>query len=247
MSVNHIIRRFDGTPTVVDEEIEENARFDNTAFEGYSTVVLDKEFISDMLSIKDSIKTPASIIEILTIINNEINNYFYSKEINTESRERTYLNNVMHDEDGLDIGTKMSSIKGKNVAQCSEKSLGAYIILKSLYDEGKIKNKPSLVLSELRTEDTKSGHHAFLLLDEEEKEYPRKNFLFDIENPTLIEDSNKERSYTVGIYTLTLEEREKIIKGEECSPTSLYDILTTEYHDVSMKRIYGAKTKVMGK
>ena len=41
-------------------------------------------------------------------------------------------NRRLSDEDGMIIGTRISSLKGKNIAQCSEKSIAAFIILKRL-------------------------------------------------------------------------------------------------------------------
>ena len=61
--------------------------------------------------------------------------------------EKIYDEKAITDEDGMVIGTKISDLKGMNVALCSEKSTAAYIILKNLYDNNKISRKPFLNLS----------------------------------------------------------------------------------------------------
>ena len=139
------------------------------------------------------------------------------------------------------IGTKISDLKGMNVALCSEKSTAAYIILKNLYDNNKITRKPSLNLSYLREElSCDSNPHAFVTLSKEDVSYPAKHLLYDVENPTVLENDKKERFALVGLYALTDEEKEDIDNGYECVPTSLYEIMGN-YKEVNAKRVYGSR------
>jgi hypothetical protein len=147
--------------------------------------------------------------------------------------------NYVQDEDGMIIGTKLSSFKGKNVAECSEKSIAAYMILKKLL-QGK-KFKPSIMLSDLRT-GTEVGPHAFIVLDNENAEYPSKHILFDVHNPAEIV-MNGEKTLTAGLYGLTDEEYSDLLEGKECSPKLLLEIFDSNYKEISEKRIYGAKSK----
>ena len=130
-----------------------------------------------------------------------------------------------------------SSLKGKNIAKCSEKSIAAYIVLDKLYAIGKITRKPLLVLSQLTTEKSKEAPHAFVLLNKECNN-PTKHVIYDIENPTLVVDEFGEKQYFAGLYSLTDEQYDSLLNGSYCEPTSLYKILGN-YREVSDKRIYG--------
>ena len=141
------------------------------------------------------------------------------------------------DEDGMIIGTKLSSLKGKNISRCSEKSIAAYTILERLFSMGYITREPVLTLSYLTTNSTEPEPHAFIMLNKESCDYPTKHILFDIENPTLVESDNIEQSF-VGLYTLTDEQYSDFLNGLECVPNSIYE-LGGSYTEIGEKRTYG--------
>lgn len=238
-SISYIERNSDGVPTIIDGTIKEGCLFENTLMKGWGTIVIDNEFINDIIKIVNENELSPNLIELLTNINNKINNYFYSTGENNKLREETYANSYVMDENFQIIGTKLSSLKGKNVAVCSEKSIAAYIALKNLYDKNKISRKPSMILSTLSIENTSSEPHAFILIDKDDDKYPTKHILFDAENPTLIKNGNGYEQKYVGLYSLTDEDREGIVKGISCTPTSLFELLNPNFHDVGEKRIYG--------
>lgn len=244
MENNNVISRSFDKPTIVTDDIKENCLLENTMVSGYGTAIIDKDFIQDMNKIAEEIDTKNNnFVSITTDLQNKIYEYFYSKEGNNLSREKIYDEKAITDEDGMVIGTKISDLKGMNVALCSEKSIAAYIILKNLYDNNKITRKPSLNLSYLR-EELSSGNtpHAFVTLSREDASYPAKHLLYDVENPTVLESDKKERFALVGLYALTDEEKEDIENGYECTPTSLYEILGN-FKEISAKRVYGSKEK----
>lgn len=240
---NIISRNFD-KPTIVSGDIKENCLLENTMIGGYGTAIIDKDFIQDMTKIAEDIDTSdINFICVTEIIQNKIHEYFYSKNDNNLSREEIYEEKAITDEEGMVVGTKISDLKGKNVALCSEKSTAAYIILKNLYDNNKIARKPELNLSYLREEfHDDTNPHAFVTLSKEESNYPAKYLLYDVENPSVVENDKKERLVLVGLYPLTDEEKEEIDKGYACTPTSLYEIMGN-YKEIGAKRIYGAKEK----
>lgn len=98
-------------------------------------------------------------------LNNKVNDYFYSPNINNKPRMEIYDKFAVVDAEGMIVGTKLSSLKGKNIALCSEKSITIYIILENLYRRNIISRKPTMVLSTLRTENTPNEPHAFVLID----------------------------------------------------------------------------------
>ena len=102
---------------------------------------------------------------------------------------------------------------------------------------GSITRKPTFVLSQLTTNDSNEGPHAFVMLNKDVND-PTRNLLFDPENPTLIEDSDKKIEKLAGLYSLTDEEYGNIINGSSCTPKSLYEF-SGGYHEVSEKRTYG--------
>jgi hypothetical protein len=232
----NIERKWDGSPTIVKDKIEDGCIFENTLV-GFGTIIIDKDFIDEMNQIDEKVKSDKKLISLLTNINNEVKNYFYSSDGNDKSRKQAYDDNRVVDEEGCIIGTKLSSLKGKNVALCSEKSIGSYLVLKRLYETGAITREPSLVLSSMETTNSNPGPHAFVLLDKE-CEDPTKHLLFDPENPTLVDDGSGNNVYYVGVYSLTDEEYNNLIGGKTCSPTSIYEI-GTNYKEVSDKRTYG--------
>lgn len=237
--VNSIERHFNGTPTIVEGSIKEGCTFENTFIGGYGTIIVDQEFLDDIFSDINSEELSQDFIRLLTTINNKVNNYFYSNNKNQNQREEEYSNSYVLDDEGMILGTKLSSLKGKNVAKCSEKSLAAYIILEKLYNDGSLKRKPSLILSTLKTKATKEEPHAFLLIDKEDNEYPLKHMLYDIENPTELSDLRGNKLIVPGMYSLTDEEYSNIKKGISCTPKSLFENLNSEYRDIGAKRIYG--------
>lgn len=244
MENNNVISRSFDKPTIVTDDIKENCLLENTMVSGYGTAIIDKDFIQDMNKIAEEIDTSNNnFVTITTTLQNKIYEYFYSKEGNNLSREKIYDEKAITDEDGMVIGTKISDLKGMNVALCSEKSTAAYIILKNLYDNNKISRKPFLNLSYLREElSCDKNPHAFVTLSKEDASYPAKHLLYDVENPTVLENDKKERFALVGLYALTAEEKEDIENGYECTPTSLYEILGN-FKEISAKRVYGSKEK----
>lgn len=235
--INKIEKNWGNVPTIVNQTINENCLFENTIV-GFGTIIIDKDFISDMYTISEKLKDNKNLLYLTTTIYNEVNNYFYTKNENNITREDAYLSNYVTDEEGMIIGTKLSSLKGKNVAKCSEKSIAAYIILRKMYEMNYITRKPSLVLSYLTTEEFKNGAHAFVMLNKEMCNDPTKHLLFDIENPSLIECDGK-KEIAVGLYSLTDDEYNNLINGYECSPKSLYEFISPSYHEISDKRTYG--------
>lgn len=237
--VNSIERHFDGTPTIIEGSVNEGCTFENTFIGGYGTIIVDEDFLKDIIGSINYKDLSNDFIKILTDINNKVNNYFYSDNKENNKREEEYSKSYVVDDEGMIIGTKLSSLKGKNVAKCSEKSLAAYIILEKLYNDGSLKRKPSLILSTLKTKATKEEPHAFLLIDKEDNEYPLKHMLYDIENPTELSDLRGKKLIVPGVYSLTDEEYSNIKKGISCTPKSLFENLDSEYRDIGAKRIYG--------
>jgi len=231
-----IERLWNGFPRIVEDKIEAGCMIENT-LACIGTIIVDEEFINEMYLIADEVKDDKSLVSLMSKIYNKIVDYFSSSIKNDKSRQQTYINNVVVDEDGLILGTKLSSLKGKNISQCSEKSIAAYIILEKLYSMGNITRKPSFVLSNMKTELSNPGPHAFVMLNKE-CDNPTKHLLFDVENPTILEDTNKEKHCFVGLYSLTDEQNDNFINGQECSPISLYEYMD-DYKEISEKRVYG--------
>lgn len=229
---------FVGIPTIISGVIQENCII-RISMMG-DAMIIDKKFIDEITSIVNNSEIPKDLMKLLIFIQNVINNYFYSSNGYDKSRSYFYSRPEFSekDEEGASIGTKISLTKGKNIAECSEKAVTAYIILDKLYREGKITRKPSLVLSSLSTDNHKLGPHAFIIIDGK-GEYPTKHMLFDPENSTLIED-NSGKSYKPGVYCLTDEQRENIMSGVECTPESVYNVFNTPYHVISDRLTYGS-------
>ena len=235
--INKIEKNWNNVPTIVDQTINDNCLFENTIV-GFGILIIDTDFINDMHMIAEKLKDNKNLLGLITAIYNEINNYFYSDNDSDKSREETYLSNCVTNEEGMIIGTKLSSLKGKNIAKCSEKSIAAYIILRKMYEMNYITRKPSLVLSYLSTDEFKNGSHAFVMLDKEICNDFTKHLLFDVENPSLIEHDGKQE-IAVGLYSLTDDEYHNLINGYECSPKSLYEFISQSYHEISGTRTYG--------
>lgn len=239
-SFNHITRHVDGSPTIIDASIKNGCLFENSIMEGYGTVIIDKEFIEELLASINENELPKKFMELLTYINNKVIDYFYGSNTKDVSRKDAYADSYVVDDKGMIIGTKLSSLKGRNVALCSEKSIAAFIILDNLYKKGKLTRKPSMVLSTLATEQTRDEPHAFILIEREQDDYPTRHLLYDIENPTLVENVNGNKNKFIGLYSLTDEQHKDIISGTECVPTSLFELLQSGWTDVGPKRIYGS-------
>lgn len=237
---DHITRHKDGSPTIIDGSIEDGCLFENSLMEGYGTIIIDKEFIEELLMSINENELPTKFIGLLTYINNKVIDYFYGSNEKDASRKEAYADSYVVDDEGMIIGTKLSSLKGRNVALCSEKSIAAFLILDNLYKKGKLTRKPSMILSTLVTEQTNNEPHAFILMDREQDNYPTKYLLYDIENPTSIEDENGNRNNFIGIYSLTDEQHDDIISGTECRPTSLFELLQSGWTDVGVTRTYGS-------
>lgn len=230
-------RSLDGMPTIFETKIEDGCMFENTAG-GIGTLIIDRDFINEMKIIANEVKDDKSLISLFTNIYNKIINYFSSSIVNNKSREQTYENNEVIDDEGMIIGTKISSLKGKNISKCSEKSLAAYIILEELYSMGIITRKPVLTLSQLSTDSTEAEPHAFVMLNSDKLDNSNKHLLFDVENLTLVENKSGNQEYYVGLYYLNDEQYNNFFNGLQCSPTSLYEILGN-YREVGSKRTYG--------
>lgn len=239
-SITSIKRHIDGTPTLINCSIKEGCTVENSIIEGYGTIIIDKNFINEMLTITNNNRLPSNLIELLMRLNSIVNDYFYSSSTNNKSRIEIYEEFAVIDSEGMLTGTKISSLKGKNVALCSEKSIAVYILNKNLYKKGIITRKPTMILSTLRTEKTSNEPHAFVLIDKEDDEYPTKHLLYDIQNPTLLEDELGKRIHSLGLYTISDEQYNNIINGFECTPISLFEVMRQDLHDVGDKRIYGS-------
>lgn len=243
--INKIEKSWNNIPTIINQTIGENCLFENTIV-GFGTIIIDKEFINDMNMFSEKLKDNKNLLSLITMIYNEVNNYFYTKNENNITREDAYLSNYVTDEEGMIIGTKLSSLKGKNVAKCSEKSLAAYMILRKMYEMNYITRKPSLVLSYFSTDEFKNGSHAFVMLNKEMCNDYTKHLLFDVENPSLIEHDGKQE-IAVGLYSLTDDDYNNLINGYDCTPKSLYEFISSNYQDVSGLRTYGNVSYVKAK
>ena len=235
-----IKRHFNDIPTIVSGTIEKGCTFENSMVEGYGTIIIDDVFFDDMLAIIKEKEIPKKFIELLTYINNCVSDYFYSSKASDESREQAYASSHVLDDEGMIIGTKLSSLKGRNVALCSEKSIAANVLLEYLYRTGILTRKPTMILSKLKTENNPSEPHAFVLLDKEQDVYPTRHLLYDVQNPTTIIDDDGNKSVYVGLYTLSDEQYDNLLKGIECTPASLFEVMNGSLHNVSEKRIYGS-------
>ena len=240
--VDHIIRNWDDTPTIIDGKIKEGCTFDNTLIEGWGTMIVDKDFVNFVDASISSYEPVNDLFQVLTDIQTMVVNYFYSNNQNDNSRAETYDKNYVKDEDGMIIGTNISSLRGKNIAECSEKSLAGYMLLEKMRDTGKMKRKAELFLSTLKTETSSSEPHAFLVINGNNSEYPTKHILFDINNISKISVDDKEYN-TVGVFTLTDEEYDNLKEGIMVSPKSLYEVISDEYKEIGEKRTFGSKEK----
>jgi hypothetical protein len=226
-------------PTIVEDEIENDCTFENSFIEGSATIIIDEEFIKEMKLIANDIeKNSQHLIQMFENVHKAVCNYFSSSEVNKKSRKETYYELTVCDENGQAIGTKISSLKGKNISMCSEKSVAAYIILEELFSRGIIARKPALVLSKLSTESKEAEPHAFVMINKESPEETFKHLLFDVENPTKVEYKNGENYTVIGLYSLTDGEYEDFLNGLGCIPKSIYEV-SGEYREISEKRIYG--------
>ncbi len=237
-NMKEITRSYSGMPTIVESEIEEGCCFNNTLFGGYGTLVIDKKFIDRMKSIANEAKDEKNFVKMLTIIKNSVEDYFYSSEKNSKSREEVYEDNVVTDDEGMIIGTNISSLKGKNVAKCSEKSIASFIVLKELNKMGIVKRKPYMVLSKLATENSDPEPHAFIMINLDEQNDATKYLLFDPENSTIVKDKSNQQIKVVGLYILNDEQYDSLMKGSVCSPISLFEF-SGWYQEVGEKRTYG--------
>ncbi len=237
--MSRITRNWNGMPSIISNKIEEGTFFENSLV-GFGTLIIDKEFLTDMDSIANQYKDDKELLSLLTKITNEIIQYFSSSKGNQQSREQTYQNYEVVNEEGMIIGTYMSSLKGKNISKCSEKSLAAYIILEKLYTIGSLSRKPSLILSQMSTSTTDEVPHAFVLLDKDNCDDYTKHLLYDVENLTTIEDSSLKQYHFVGLYSLTDSQYDELMNGKSCTPSSIYEKIYS-CKEVGEKRIYGKK------
>lgn len=230
-----IERQFD-MPTFFEDSIESGCFFENT-LSGIGELIIDEDFITEMKTIADTLTDDKNLISVATKIYNQVYDYYYSAESNKSNRAQTYEDNLVIGEDGMILGTKISSLKGKNVALCSEKSLAAYTILSTLNGGGFMKRKPELVLTNLSAGDSKSEPHAFVILNSSTDER-LPHILFDIENPSQIEDPDGKTFSSPGLYVLSNDEYATLKSGLKCSPISLFEV-AGNYHETGDKRLYG--------
>ena len=239
---NKIIKaNLDKTPTIFDGEIKAGDMLQNS-FSGMGTIIIDKDFLDEMDSIVHELNTKkgTDIVSLLYEIHNKIQKYFFSLEKNELTREQTYSYYTI-EEDGFPIGTNLSSLKGKNISECSEKSIGAYIVLRKLYEIGLISSKPILVLSHVTDGELKPEKHAFTIIDKEQCEYPLKHILFDIQNQAYIEDKNGKQYLVSRICSLKEEEYNNLLNGLECTPNLIFEtsLYGNQYHIVGKPFTYG--------
>ncbi len=110
-SLNHMTRHMDGSPTIIDGSIEDGCLFENSIMEGYGTIIIDKEFIEKLLASINENELPQKFIGLLTYINNKVNDYFYDSNNKDASRKDAYADSYVVDDEGMVIGTKLSSLK----------------------------------------------------------------------------------------------------------------------------------------
>lgn len=104
-------RHMDGSPTIIDGSIEDGCLFENSIMEGYGTIIIDKEFIEKLLASINENELPQKFIGLLTYINNKVNDYFYDSNNKDASRKDAYADSYVVDDEGMVIGTKLSSLK----------------------------------------------------------------------------------------------------------------------------------------
>ena len=242
--ISYIMRDVERKPTVIDGIIEDNCRLDNSFIPGISTMIIDEEFLRDFRNYAKETEFPKNLVKCLSFISDYVFNYFSSDGKPEGTREAFYINNSVTGDDEFDlIGTKLSSLKGSGHGKCSEKSVASYIILDQLYRDGRISFKPSIVLSYISVPGRKPEPHAFLMLDNYDKEYPYTHLLFDISNPAYLEDAEGNKGLYVGLFSLDEEQHEKLISGIKCEPTALYEIVTPGVHLAGPVRTYGSLEK----
>ena len=110
--MQHIERNWNGIPTIFESAIEKDCIFENTLV-GFGSLIIDDDFINEMNLIANELSTDRNLISLLTKIYNKVCDYFNSNEFNEKSRFETYDSNVITDEDGMIIGTKISSLKDR--------------------------------------------------------------------------------------------------------------------------------------
>ncbi len=237
--IDEIERNITGKPTVVDSPVIEGCIINNTIMSGCASMIVDKDTVEMLLDNYDKSEMDKSkLTNMLTLINVIVQEYFYSENEEKGDRAKEYRSSLVKDKDGMIIGTKLSSLKGKNVAKCSEKSVAAYIILNTLFRKGELSRKPSLLLTKLGLKNSKQEPHACILLDKDTDNYPTKHLLFDIENPNKIINSEGKSSYIIGLYCLTDEQYKDLVMGRQCSPKHLMEEVSNN-KIVGETRIYG--------
>ena len=237
-----IRRNEDYSPVVYDGLIANGCVFEKSLLGIFGTLIIDQEFINEMHKEANKIKDnyeKLGLLDALTEINNDIVSYFYNG--NKKGNKKDAFSSVLTiTKEGFTFGTTLSSLKGKNVAECSERSIATYLVLQRLHEDDVINHSPTLVVSYLN-----DAPHAFLLLDKKGKNNAIKHLLWDTNN--LLEMQNKEtkeKIVTLGMFTLSEEERENIVKGTKCSPTPTFTVLDESWIDLGEQRTYGNALKV---
>lgn len=231
-----------GRPVVIDKTLEEGCRVSNDMM-GTGVFIVDEDAIKELLSDFDEENiNPSDPRVVLTSIQRKIQEYFYSDTPSNMTRQEVYCGREgrVCNEEGMTIGHKLSTFKGKNVAECSEKTVAAYMILETLYRKGAITTKPSILLTKLGTDEIESGKHACILLDEENEKYPQKHMLYDPENISAVVNDEGQEIFVIGLYALRDNEYNDLTKkGIKCAPKPIIELISP-FKVKGGKLIYGS-------
>lgn len=233
-----VIERYFDKPTIYNKNVEVGLKVENDML-GTGTMIVDDLFFEAMKNISTKLEGIDNLGILANKMYQEIRSYFTSSDKNELDRRKTYSNNLEIGADGIIEGVKLSSLKGKNIAMCSEKSIAAYLILNNLYQNNFIKRKPSFMMSYLQTSTKESKEpHAFVLLDDFENDNNFKHILFDVENLTLLENDKGEKFYQPGLYIIDDSNYDLFLNGKQIDVKSVYES-NNKYREISPKRLYG--------
>lgn len=133
--------------------------------------------------------------------------------------------------DQADLELCLSEIEGKNIALCAERAAVGHQLV-TILQEVCFQNYVSYyTLGSIITE-TVDAPHAFILL--KNKVDPSKQYIFDIQNPLMINGYNYP-----ALYRLTVEEYKDFEEGKIISPQSVYEELGATI--LGEKRSFGPK------
>ena len=148
------------------------------------------------------------MINLFTIVNNEIDNYFGHH--NQAEREKHYLLNGVALEEDVRV-CSMSQIKGAGIAMCAEKASLSNNIFLILHELGLFEYKVNYLNCILALEGDAPGGHAFLEFD---RVTPNgtKHLIYDVTIPEKILIDGDYHNYAA-IYSLNDEEYESFLEG----------------------------------